>query len=600
LNNTWVSAMPDSLLDSARILIVDDNPANVELLRHLLEDAGYDDLLGITDPRQVIGEIERRLPDLVLLDIRMPHLNGFEVLERVRAATGALAPPVIVLTAQTDRETCSRALELGAIDFLNKPFDNGEVLKRIRNILLAQLRSRDLREQKELLQELVDEQTAALRQQALRDGVTGLPNRRALLDELQRRLQAGQEVAVYFIVADEIEEIARLHGYPVAEKLLQELGELLTSSPLASGGMAGCWGGSELVLLRGDAASVTVQERTAQRLQRLLAGDLRVDDLLLATGVRVGIAHSVDGAGSGEELLRQAATALPAPFGPAWRRYTPFLAEILAERRRLRRALRQAIPMQELALVYQPKVDLETARLVGAEALLRWHSAELGPMRPDIFIPLAEETGDIHAIGDWVLDAALRQLAQWQAEARLEDDFALAINVSSRQLMQAGFVAALLQRLEEHGVPAWRIKGEGTESGLIQDIRDAQERLAALRASGVGVSIDDFGTGYSSLSYLKSLPVSELKIDRSFVKDIAHNEEDRKLVETIIVIAHLFGCSVVAEGIEHEAERQILRGFGCEHGQGYLFARPLPPAEFAGWLTAPPANQVRSPGSTES
>lgn len=570
--------LEDHLAD-ARILVVDDNPANVDLLLAVLEDAGYRNLLGLTDPREVLPEIERRLPDLILLDIRMPHLSGFDVLRRVRLDLGVMAPPVVVLTAQTDRETRAQALELGAIDFLNKPFDQGEVQQRIHNILLVHCQSRDLRGQTELLQTLVDRQTAELRSIALTDSATGLPNRRAVLARLTALLAIARPVAVFFIVADELDEIARVQGYPVAEKLLQALGELAAASPVAQGGIVGGWGSRELVLVQptDDLAGL---ERTAQRLIRLLAGDHAVDDLLLATPIRIGIAHSSDAIAGPEDLLRKAAAAIPARPDEPVGRYGPGLDEALARRRQLRQALKTAVSGGELALVFQPKIALADGRLVGAEALLRWTSASVGSVRPDIFIPLAEETGDILAIGDWVLDAGIRRMQAWHEAGRLADGFALALNVSSRQLQHRGFVDGVLRRIAEAGLPGTRIKIEVTESGFLHDLPEAQARLGALRAAGVGVSIDDFGTGYSSLSYLKSLPVSELKIDRSFVREIEHRADDQKLVETIIVIAHLFGCVVVAEGIETDAQLAVLTRLGCDQGQGYRFAPPLALDEF--------------------
>ncbi len=570
--------LEDHLAD-ARILVVDDTPANVELLLGILDDAGYRNIHGLTDPREVRSEINRCVPDLVLLDIRMPHLSGFDVLRQIRWQLGVMAPPVVVLTAQTDRETRSESLELGAIDFLGKPFDQDEVQLRIHNILAAHCQSRDLRGQTELLQTLVDRQTAELRATALTDSATGLPNRRAVLAKVDGLLAIARQVAVFFIVADDVEDIARLQGYPAAERLLQSLGELAAASPVAQGGIVGCWGSSELVLVQ-PSDDPTALETTAQRLLRLLEGDHRVDDLLLATPIRIGIAHSGDGTAGAEDLLRKAAAAIPARLAGGVGRYGPGLDEALARRRQLRRALKQAVSGGELALVFQPKIDLASRRLIGAEALLRWQSASVGVVRPDLFIPLAEETGDILAIGGWVLDEGIRHLRSWHDAGRLDDDFALALNVSSRQLQQDGFVEDVLRRIAESGLPPARIKIEVTESGFIHDLKEAQARLGALRAAGVGVSIDDFGTGYSSLSYLKSLPVSELKIDRSFVREIGHDAEDQKLVETIIVIAHLFGCSVVAEGIETEGQLDVLRRLGCDQGQGYLFSPPVDLATF--------------------
>ena len=571
--------MLEAHLAAARILVVDDTPANVALLLGLLEDAGYHNLLGITDPRDVNTEIGRCPPDLILLDIRMPHLSGFEVLDQLRRQLGVMAPPVIVLTAQTDRQTRSQSLELGAIDFLNKPFDQCEVRKRIRNILLAHLHSQDMREKSEFLQTLIDHQTSELRRLALTHSATGLPNRRAVLGAADGLLGGGGQVAVFFIVADDVDEIARVQGYPAAEKLLQALGELAAASSVAQGGTVGCWGNSELVLVQ-SCADVTQLDRTAHRLLRLLEGDHPVEDLLLATSIRVGIAHSSDQISSAEDLLRKAAAAIPAPGGGQVGRFSPALEQALARRGRLRRALKHAVPDGELKLVFQPKIDLASRRLIGAEALLRWHSADMGAVPPDVFIPLAEESGDILAIGDWVLDTGIRQVQAWHEAGQISDDFALALNVSSRQLLHEGFVDGVLRRLAAAALPPGRLKIEVTESGFIHDIAEARVRLAALRDAGLGVSIDDFGTGYSSLSYLKSLPVSELKIDRSFMREIEHSADDQKLVETIIMIAHLFGCSVVAEGIESDAQLDALRRLGCDQGQGYLFSRPLEREDF--------------------
>ena len=575
--------MLEAHLADARILVVDDTKASVELLLGILEDVGYQNMLGITDPREVNAEIERCVPDLILLDIRMPQMSGFEVLRQVRRRLGAIAPPVIVLTAHTDRQTRSQSLELGAIDFLNKPFDQGEVQKRIRNILLAHCQSRDLRDQAELLQVLVDHQTAELRSLVLTDSATGLPNRRAVLGRIDSLLASARPVAVFFIVADEVDEIARVQGYPTAEKLLQALGELAAMSPVAQGGIVGCWGSSELVLVQ-STDDPALLERSARRLLRLLEGGHHVDELLLATSIRIGIAHSTDDISGAEDLLRKAAAAIPQPGSGPLGRFSPELEQALAQRRRLRRALKQAVPGGELTLVFQPKIDLASRRLIGAEALLRWHSADMGAVRPDIFIPLAEETGDILAIGEWGLDEGLRHLRGWLEAGRLGGDFTLALNVSSRQLQHDGFVEGVLRRIGESGVPSARIKMEVTESVFIHDLKEAQARLGALSAAGVGVSIDDFGTGYSSLSYLKLLPVSELKIDRSFVREVGHDADDQKLVETIIVIAHLFGCSVVAEGVETGDQLEVLRRLGCDQGQGYLFSPPVSVEEFARML----------------
>ncbi|MNZ88299.1 Phytochrome-like protein cph2 [compost metagenome] len=311
----------------------------------------------------------------------------------------------------------------------------------------------------------------------------------------------------------------------------------------------------------------------------------RLEHLLLRLGARLGISHSGMPHQSPEHLVRLAALAVPEDNG-AWRLYQAGLEAELQRRTRYRQALEEALEREQMFLVYQPKVELHSGRVIGAEALLRWVHPELGFVPPAEFIPLAEASGEILRLGDWVLDNAIRQLEVWFAAAALPADFRVAVNVAPLQLMQADFADALIARLHRSALPAGAIEVEVTESGLMQDVNLARSQLQRLAQQGLSVAIDDFGTGYSSLAYLKTLPVSVLKIDRTFVSSMDTNLQDQHLAETVIDMAGHFGCSTVAEGVEKEEQAQMLRDMGCQLAQGYWYSPPLKVEQFVEYCAA--------------
>jgi EAL domain-containing protein (putative c-di-GMP-specific phosphodiesterase class I) len=243
--------------------------------------------------------------------------------------------------------------------------------------------------------------------------------------------------------------------------------------------------------------------------------------------------------------------------------------------------LRRAIDQSDLALYYQPKVSLPHERVTCVEALVRWTHPRRGLLGPDQFVPIAEQTGLIRPLARWVLEAALRQCNRWRTDGI---DLAVAVNLSMRNLHDAEIVDMIGRSLARWGVPPARLIVEITESSLMADAARALEVLGRLRAMGVGISIDDFGTGYSSLAYLKRLPVDELKIDRSFVAHMVHDESDAAIVRSTVGLAHELGLSVVAEGVEDQATWEFLSGLGCDVAQGYFISRPMPAAAIGGWL----------------
>lgn len=569
---------PLPLHSNAYILVVDDSQVNVKLLLVLLQHYGYHNSHGINDPRQIERLLEDALPDLILLDIHMQHLSGHDVLRWLKARWAEQAPPVIVLTALTDRNTRMHALDLGARDVITKPFDQQEVMQRIRNTLEFHFLLKERNNRAALLQSLVEERTIAIQRLSLEDPVTQLPNRRALLAQLNSLLQKRQPALLYFIALEDMGEVARLYGHAISETISLHLSDRLLER-FAEQGTLGVWSSSKWLLISHQPLEAGSVRKQAQAIQHCIAQPFVIDQIQVRLDARIGISHTDMPHQSAEHLQRLAALALPDTLS-AWRLYQPSIEDALLKQSRLHEALRVAIDKQELFLVYQPKIELRSGQIIGAEALLRWVHPELGFIPPVDFIPIAEASGDILRIGDWMIDHAVRQLEKWLAARQVAADFHMAVNVSVQQLTQADFARKLLKRLLDSRLPTGALGVEVTESGLMKNVDLARKQLKLLSRHRVSVAIDDFGTGHSSLAYLKTLPVSVLKIDRTFISSMDSNPQDQCLVETVIDMARNFGCITVAEGVEKPEQAQMLKDMGCEMAQGYWYSPPLKAEQF--------------------
>ena len=429
---------------------------------------------------------------------------------------------------------------------------------------------------------------------AYSDELTGLPNRRLLLDRLQhamdRENREGSLGALLFIDLDHFKTVNDSLGHLVGDALLVEVttrlaGELRTEDTLAR------LGGDEFVVLLealGNEPQAVAEQAAAvgEKLLRGLQGSCLIDGHELAISASIGIALHPLGLQHAADILKQADTAMYRAKHAgrnALHFFAPEMQAAIDQRLQLQSELRQAIARQQLQLVFQPQLMLAEDSVAGAEVLLRWIHPERGEIAPDQFIPLAEETGLIQDIGQWVLEQACAALARWQAQwPRL----VLAVNLSPRELRQAGCVERVERCLRDHGVPAQALELEITEGVLLEDVERCIGHMQRLKAQGVRFAIDDFGTGYSSLTYLKRLPLDRLKIDRSFVADLDGAASGRMLVQTILMIARNLDLECVAEGIEHDSQLALLREQGCALGQGYLFGRPMTETEFLAWLQA--------------
>jgi diguanylate cyclase (GGDEF)-like protein len=424
------------------------------------------------------------------------------------------------------------------------------------------------------------------------DLLTGLPNRALLADRIERALaqtqRDGTPFALLLLNLDRFKHINDTLGHAVADRVLVEVAERLQACVRQIDTIARL-GGDEFVLLaqRSDAAGA---EAAAGRVMDALQRPFTLDGLKFTLTGSIGIAlHPADGAGT-DQLLGHADAAMrevKQSGRNAWRFGSPHAAvpeSMLRTRMRLDHAMRQALAQQRFRLNYQPQVDLRSGAVVGAEALIRWRDPELGEVAPGTFIPVAEESGFIVAIGDWVLRQAVAQAALWHARGR---PLRVSVNVSALQFRQSGFVDGVATTLRAAALPAQWLELELTESILIQDAEDTLARLHALARLGVHLAVDDFGTGYSSLGYLKRLPIGRLKIDRAFVKDLPDDTADAGIVSAIIDLGRALRLQVIAEGVETEAQRAFLRQAGCDEFQGFLYAPALDVRSFESLLAAP-------------
>lgn len=437
---------------------------------------------------------------------------------------------------------------------------------------------------------------AEIRQMALYDRLTGLPNR-SLFTERVQQVQAessadGEYGAVLLLDLDNFKSYNDSEGFRAGDRLLQQVGQLMAGQLPDEAGLARLGGDEFAILLPNLGVDRTRAAAHVDQLCKQLLQALHETVPGYQIRASIGISLFSGSARSVDELLQRAEMAMYGAKnngGDSARFFDDALKQAISERIFLERGLREGIDSGQLELYYQPQIRQgeENDFCTGAEALVRWHHPERGLISPAQFIPLAEETGLILPLGSWVLEQACRQLASWQQASRTAR-LSLAVNVSAVQFLEAGFVERLKELLNANGVPADRLKLELTESMLVDRPEQIVAIMEELRCLGLRFSLDDFGTGYSSLSYLKRLPLDQLKIDQSFVRDLEQDANDMAIARSVTALAHALDLEVIAEGVENRVQRDLLAGMGCHDWQGYYFSRPLSWPDFEAYLQHPP------------
>jgi diguanylate cyclase (GGDEF)-like protein/PAS domain S-box-containing protein len=429
------------------------------------------------------------------------------------------------------------------------------------------------------------------------DPLTGLPNRSLVQDRLVHALARAARnrrvVALLFLDLDRFKTINDSLGHPTGDRLLQQVA-LRIRACVRESDTVSRQGGDEFLLVVSDLRDAAEARLIAQKILESLAEPFEIDNHSIAISFSIGISVYPDDGDDFQSLQRKADIAMYHAKDAGRNTYRFFTEQMnrdSLEKLRLEAHLRRALENREFSLHYQPQVDLATGRVIGAEALIRWHRPELGDIPPGQFIPIAEESGLIIPIGEWVLREACRQNRAWQAAGFAP--MTVAVNLSALQFQRGDIVGIVVRILDETGLPPAHLELELTESLLLQNAARTMNALDQLKALGVKLSIDDFGTGYSSLAYLKRLSVDKLKIDQSFVRDLPHDPEDAAIVQAIISMAHGLSLATIAEGVETPEQASILERQGCDEAQGYFYARPLPAGDFAEFLRVP--RRVRPP-----
>jgi diguanylate cyclase len=563
-----------------KILIVEDDEDLRESLSEMLKAEGFDAIAA--DGQNGIDLATREIPDLILCDIMMPEIDGYEVLDSVRQNPLLATIPFIFLTSKGTKEDFRQGMELGADDYLTKPFTRKELFAAVN----TQLKKRSLRQ--EYYSDRIKQAEQQVNYLLHHDNLTQLPNRLLLREQfnlaIAQRITNGkhkQSLPILCICLDRLSKINKTLGYRTGNQLLKKAAERLTSCISNEDKIAYINDNNFIIILAG---ATTKQDAivAANKILDRLCYILEVDRQEVFGSVSIGITLYPNSSIELEELVEQAYMAMDSAKqqgGNQYQFYTNNNKDRDYERLAIETCLHLALERGEFQVYYQPKVSLTTGKIVGAEALVRWLHPEKGFIPPSTFIPIAEETGLIVPLGEWVLKTACHQTQLWNA--RLLEPITIAVNLSGRQFVAPDLFASIDRIVRETKLDARYLELELTENILVQNPREASQTLKALKILGTKIAIDDFGTGYSSLSYLRQFPFDTLKIDRSFIHSLHNDTTNTAIVVAILQMARSLNLKVIAEGVETEAELACLCQHSCHEIQGYLFSRPLQSIEFA-------------------
>ena len=565
------------MADRQVVLLIEDNPGDVRLIREMLaegEDALFE-LACVGRLSQGLEYLATRSASLVLLDLSLPDSYGFDTFLKVYAHSPKV--PIIVLTGHDDQTVALSAVKTGAQDYLVKGKLDRELLLRSMQYSIERKRYQE-----------------QLEYQANYDALTGLPNRNLLRDRLRQSVFAQRfvrSIGVVFLDIDHFKFVNDSLGHNTGDKLLQNVAERLTET-VRDGDTVARLGGDEFILVLNDQPGQEVIYRAMQRIMNRIAEPIDIDGQELMVTCSAGISLYPQDGPDVETLLKNADAAMYQAKEKGRNNFQFYTAEMnrqVNERLKTETSLRRALERDEFELYYQPRFNVGSGALVGCEALLRWQHPERGLLLPERFIALAEETGLIVPIGEWVLRSACDQARAWQKDGCAP--IAVSVNLSMRQFRQEALANAIDDALRRSGLEPRLLEMELTESLIMHDTEVAIRILLRLREIGVDISVDDFGTGHSSLSYLTKLPISALKIDQSFVQDVkGSGRTDEGLVaQTIISLARNLKLKVVGEGVETAAQFEFLRKHDCDEVQGFHLGKPMPASEFELFSARPDA-----------
>ena len=571
------------------IVIAEDEADIRNNLARLLRMEGFT-VYAAPNGREGFALVQMHTPDMVLSDVTMPEMTGHELVRAIRAAPALAHIPVVLLTARADRQDVREGMNLGADDYLTKPFQREELLTCLRSQL----------EKSALRQMAAKRQLEQAHHLSHFDKVTNLPNRTHFLvlltDALtQLRQQApGPRLLLATVAMDKLSHVAEALGTSSLDTCVNVLGRRLvdvTLSKISPGASRVCVG-----RLGFDRFAVfvvqTPQGDEPRRMAEILLTDMglpiALQDHEHFPSVAVGVDTQFREDDNAESLLARAEIAVAHAAAQVGQKLAILDGDTNADfssTYRLHNDLHRCVERQELIAYFQPQVRATDGEVQGFESLMRWKHATLGLVSPARFIPLAEDNGQIVNMGAWILREACMQARHWsQTDCGGAPSLRVAVNLSMRQFTDPDLESHIRGALEESGLQAHQLELEVTEGTAMFDMEHTLGMLRRFKAMGLKLAIDDFGTGYSSLSYLKRFPLDVLKIDQSFVRHLCTDKDDLAIVRAIISLAHSLGLSLIAEGVETLEQEALLRDMGCQEIQGYLHAKPMPAAEVPAWL----------------
>jgi diguanylate cyclase (GGDEF)-like protein len=581
-----------------RILVVDDVADNRALLVRRFRKRNFE-VVEAECGIQALELIASEAFDAVLLDVMMPDMNGLRVLQAIRGQRQFRSLPVVMVTAKTESADVVEALELGANDFISKPVDFAITFARVKGHVERKQSTDELelanralnRSNERLKDEIASRKKSEAETQYLAhyDPLTGLGNLTLLKDRVSQAIAYAaryeRRIALAFIDLDNFKIINESLGHEAGDQLLRLLAGRMVECVRASDTVARLGRDEFAALLLDQPESPEEISKVIQKLRAAISESALLRGHALAVTCSVGVATYPDDGANIETLLTNAEAAAHRAKDVGrdnFQFYKPEFNTKAYQRLLLHAELRSAVARSEFALVYQPQVDLRSGSVVAVEALIRWRHPTLGLISPGQFIPMAEETGLIVPMGEWVVREACRQNMAWQ-EAGLPP-LIVCVNVSARQFMEGRLIGCVVDGLRESGLNAKYLELELTESLIMQDLQQAVLTMNNLRKLGLHLSIDDFGTGYSSLAALRTFPISRLKIDKSFIDDASSSESDRAVVRAIISLGQNLKLRVIAEGVETIDQVSFLREINCDEIQGYHISRPMPGSDLEEWF----------------
>jgi diguanylate cyclase (GGDEF)-like protein len=573
------------------ILIIDDDEQIRSLLKDVLSPNG--DCTAVSSAEEALAILKSIDFNVVISDINMGAISGLDLVPQVLARTPDTV--VVMISGQQTIDFAIDAMRAGAFDYITKPLDLRHVDTAVRRALSHHDLLKQKRRYENHLEELVKERTAEVEHLAYHDGLTGLPNRILFEDRCSQALAIAQRsqnlVAVMLVSIDRFKKVTESLGHAAGDVVLTEAAARLQSC-VTNRDTVARFDGDEFALLLTNVAETGDLAEVAHTINEAFKEPFHLGQEVYVTN-SIGISLFPSNGEDSSTILKNAVAALYRAKTQGGNNYQFYAADMNAmaiKRLELETSMRRAIENEEFITYYQPLVNLAAGEVVGFEALVRWQHPEFGLLAPARFIGVAEDTGLILDIGDFVMRAACNQIRSWQNRGmgRLR----IAVNISARHFQQKNFLDRLVDILGETRLDPTCLELELTETSIMESTEAAVKLLTQIRKLGVKVSIDDFGTGYSSLSYLKSLPIDTVKLDRSFVKGATTDPDDAALVMAIITLAHNLKLKVIAEGVETEEQVVFLRLLRCDEAQGFLYSKPLPPEAFESSVLLDPKRKL--------